>query len=360
MVGRNGMVRRWRLVLLAWVPIVVGEGMRSMFGLPPDPTLFDLSIHARVLVALPVLLSSARLVDAACNSAIQSLYNGDLCPRPSIDTIVKSGKRLRDARWPEVGLLMLAVAGGQFALWQISGAAGLVHGGTGMGAWSFPRVWYAVVALPLVLFVTYRWFWHWVIWAVMLAHFARQPLTPIATHPDLTAGLSCVSRPVSAFGGFAFALGAVLAGAWGTQILRDQTTLEALYPELLAFLLIMLTLAVAPLFPFTRHLYRVRRRELARYGDFASNHVRAFHAKWVLSRATGAESLGTPDIQSLSDLGNAFGVITRTRLVPFSLRQLVTVWSSALLPMLPLFASVLTVRDLLARIVTLILRGLPV
>jgi hypothetical protein len=204
-----------------------------------------------------------------------------------------------------------------------------------------------------------RWLWRWSIWAYMLMRIARLPLAPLATHPDRAGGLACVARPVSGFSGFAFAIGTILASAWGMQMLAHDTTLKAELPALAVFLLAVLFVAIAPLFVFCGHLYRARRRGLAQYGDFTIEYTRGFHAKWIDPATTGEQALGTPDIQSLADIGNAFNVISNTRLFVFGPRSILAVWSAALVPMVPLLASVVTVEQILGQVAKTVLGGLP-
>ena len=175
------MVRGWWLALFAWLPIVIGEGIRVAAGLHPDPTLFDISVHVRPLVALPMMLFAERLTEPACRTAIDSLRR-KFCDRTSIDCIVDRGENtcvMHGGR--KAALAAVALIGGQLALWEVTGATGMFHGGASAGAWSFPRVWYVVIALPLTQFVMFRWLWRWGIWNFMMARIALLPLTPLAT-----------------------------------------------------------------------------------------------------------------------------------------------------------------------------------
>ena len=359
LVRSSGAIRGPVLALFAWIPLVAGEAARAVFGLRADPTLFDLSTHLRLLVAMPVMLLSERLVESACRSALDSLHAGGLYERGAIDALVARAERLRDGWRGEAAALVVAVAFGQLAFWQITGPSGLFHGETGLSTWSFPHVWYCMVALPLALFVMLRWLWRWTIWSYMLVVMARWPLAALSTHPDRAAGLSCLARPVTAFGGFAFAVGAVLAGAWGTQLLAHRATLRELFPAILAFLLLMLAIAVVPLLPFCRQLYRLRRRALAQYGDFAMQYMRGFHVRWIDPPVPGAQALGSPEIQSMNDLGGVYGVVTTTRLFVFGLRSVLAVWFAALLPMAPILVSTSTVEQLIGRIVKMVMGGVP-
>ena len=83
-----------------------------------------------------------------------------------------------------------------------------------------------------------------------------------------------------------------------------------------------------------------------------------FHDKWI-QRPGREEALGSPDIQSLCDLGESFQVIAQTRIFVFSPRVVAMVVFSALLPMVPLFASQLTVQDVLKRLVGSVFGLLP-
>lgn len=355
----RGRVRGVRLGLLAWLPVMVAGAIRFASGKPVDPIFFDLSLHTRLLVAIPLFFWSERLVEGATASAVASLRAGTFCDARALEPIFERAARLRDARWAEAILAVIALVGGQLALWQISGPIGVFHGSTEAIRWSFSRVWFVGFALPLMQFLMFRWLWRWGVWSYVLAKVAALPLDPLATHPDSAGGLACLSRPMSGFAGYAFAISAILAGAWGTKLCSKQIVLEQLLPDVTLFLLVTAAVAVAPLLLFCGHLYRARRRALKEYGDFADRYTRAFHRKWIEGRRPASEALGTPDIQSLSDLGNSFSVVSQTRLFVFGMRSLLSVWAAAIVPMLPLVASKFTVEDMLKRIATAILGGLP-
>lgn len=352
--------RCWTLAALVWLPLVIGQIVRSVTGGPADPMLLDLSTHVRILFGLPVLLVSEGLLERAANSAIASLYHGNFCKREALDRIVRGAERMRDAWFVEAALLGLALLGGQLVLWRALGPTRVFHGGDVGVPWWFSHLWYSIVALPLVQFVMYRWLWRWAIWSWVLVRIARQPLALLATHADHAGGLGLAARPVSAFSGLVLAIGAVLASAWGTQVLRHLATLKSLLPGLAVFLLVALAVAMGPLLAFSGHLYRARRRGLAQYGDFVRDYTLAFHRKWITPRPDRHEEpLGSSDIQSLNDLGQSFEVVMHTRLFVFGARQIAMIWGAALIPMIPLLASALTVEQVLKHIVTTVIGGFP-
>jgi hypothetical protein len=348
----------WWLAALVWLPYSVGEAVRAAYDLELDPAVFDISTHVRILFALPIMLVSERLLETTSKSAITSFEKGDFCDATLSDPILARVQRLRDAWFPELVLLLVAVLGGQLVLWGVFGASGLFHGGVETQFWSFPRIWYAVIALPLFQFVLYRWLWRWLIWTSLLARVSRLPLRVLATHPDYAGGLSLFARPVTAFAGLALATSAVLAAASGTKLIYGYTTLRDLVPGLVAFLISVTVVGFGPLLFFSGMLFRMRRRTLAAYGAFARHYILDFHAKWLASPHEKT-ALGTSDIQSLADLGNSYQIASKTRLIPFAPRIVVGVWLAAIAPMLPLLASRLTAEQVLRRIIATVLGGFP-
>jgi hypothetical protein len=354
------MARAWWIGIIAWMPILVGEAVRSAYGAPLDPTLFDLSVHVRLLFTLPILLHAEQLLEESARSAAASFQDGKFSDAVAVDRILARAMHLRDLWFVEIGLFVAALAGGQLVLWKIVGSSGLFHGGAVAGPASFPRLWYVVVALPLVHFVMYRWLWRWGIWTYVLARFSRLRLVLIPTHADRAAGLAALARPVTGFCGFVLGTSAILSSAWVRQVLEGETTIKSLIPELVTFLLVALALALGPLIVFCLHLYRARRRGLAQYGDFTRLYVRQFHEKWIVRAAENDQPLGSSDIQSLNDLGQSYEVVVQTRLFVFGPRTVLAVWFSGIVPMIPMFSTLITVEQVLRRIVKTILGGLPV
>jgi hypothetical protein len=356
----SGRARFGWLAILAWLPLAIGAVVHRAQGWPPDPMLSDLSVHVRILITLPILLYAEHLLESTAASAMKSVYVADMAPRTDIDRIVTRAYRLRDAWQAEALLVAVALLGGQLVLWRIFGSTGLFHGGHGTATLTFPRVWYVVVALPLVHFVMMRWLWRWLIWSYIVIALSRLPLSLLATHPDHACGLAGLARPMTGCSGFVLGISAILASAWGTQVLHGRATLPGLLPMLAAFLIAALVLAIAALLFLSPHLFRTRRRTLAEYGDFARHYVLGFHAKWLAGGAIeGERALGSQDIQSLNDLGQAYEVASKTRIFVFGPRNVLVLWAAGLMPMVPLFASALTVEQILKRIVSTVLGGFP-
>jgi hypothetical protein len=121
----------------------------------------------------------------------------------------------------------------------------------------------------------------------------------------------------------------------------------------LAFLLL---LVLGPLLLFVPHLSAARRAGLREYGTLAQRYVREFDDKWLRGDAPPGEPLvGSADIQSLADLGNSFEVIRSMRVLPFTRDTVLQLAVITLLPVAPLVLTMVSLEDLLKRLVQVVL-----
>jgi hypothetical protein len=94
---------------------------------------------------------------------------------------------------------------------------------------------------------------------------------------------------------------------------------------------------IAPLVFFTPKLIDARQRALLEYGTLAANYTRAFAAKWLPTDPPPDEPmLGTPDLQSLADLGSSFDLIRQMTIVPIARYQILLIACASALPFAPL------------------------
>lgn len=357
LVQPSGLVRIWWIVGVSWVPMMLGTIVRLLVGAQPDPLILDISVHARLLAGLPLLLVASHLLEPQCRGAVHQLYVAKIAGPAEADAIIDRAEQLRDAVWVEVVVAAVALTLGQLALWGVTGPTGLVPGHP-HAIWSFSRVWYTTLALPLVQFLALRWLWRWVVWNYIVARLSRLPLATTATHPDYAAGLSFLSWPLGGFTWFVAADASVFAGAWGTQLLNHRATVPSLLPTMILLLVGAAIVGCGPLLLLSGHVYRARRRDLAAYGLFTLEYVRQFRAKWIEGHPSEL-LLGTPDIQSLNDLGSAFQVIVSTKVYVFSMARLKNIFLAVLIPMLPLTATLMPLESMIQRLTSAALGGLP-
>jgi hypothetical protein len=103
---------------------------------------------------------------------------------------------------------------------------------------------------------------------------------------------------------------------------------------------------LTPLVVFAPRLIRLKQDALFAYGALATGHDDAFRAKWIGDRVERAALLGDPDPSSLADLGSTYDRIERLRPLPFDATAIVPVALGAILPMLPVVATKVPLREI--------------
>ena len=335
------------LVAIVWGPLVVAA--LSAHFLAGRSFALDWGIHTRLAIAIPLLLRADMSLHARTRSAVARFEAGRWAPgqMDRFERIVAGTIRWRDAVYPEVALLVVAVVVSQFMAWHVGGLGG--RRVTMDRSLVVARWWYAVVGLPIFQFLVYRALWRWVIWTRMLWKLSRLRLAPVATHPDLAGGLQFLSWPSIGFGYVIAALSVTQAGVWADQILYHGVKIVELKGYALVFVIAGLVVALGPLLLVAGQLWRCRYQGLYDYGTLASDYTQRFQERWIAQRQRD-DLLGSADIQSLADLANSYNVVDKMRFWPFGLRTVISIALAALLPIAPLALLEMSVPKLLFRL----------
>ena len=186
------MLRRRLVVLttLAWAPLLVlsvVEG-RAWSGVAL-PFLHDVELHARLLLALPLLIVAELAVHSRMRPVVRQFVERRLMPddaRPAFDAAIASAMRLRNSIWVEVGLITFVYVVGVGLVWrtQVALPVSAWHGTPANSAWhpSLAGWWLGCISLPLFQFVLLRWYFRLFIWARFLWQVSRIELTLVPTH----------------------------------------------------------------------------------------------------------------------------------------------------------------------------------
>jgi hypothetical protein len=336
-------------IAIGWLMLVALAIVEALVG-RPAALVRELSVHVRLLIGLPLLVVATSVLDDRCRYPLEELTRSQPAAiRDALGRIVERARRLRDSWWPELVLLATALVL-SVVLWTGSGSSGFVGARAGASLdLSATHGWYALVALPLFMFVLARTLWLWLLWSWISWRISRLPLELVATHPDLAGGLGPLARPIVAMVVVSAANGAVVSSTWAATILEHRASLSAFGAPLLLLVAVHVVVALAPSVLFAPHLVRARLQGLAAYGAFAGRYVDAFHRHWIVNRAE--DVLGTPDIQSLADLGHSFEVVEHMHVVPFGRRDASLVVLATLAPMLPLLLTVMPLHEVMITLV---------
>ena len=103
-------------------------------------------------------------------------------------------------------------------------------------------------------------------------------------------------------------------------------------------------------------MFAARREGLRRYGALASEYAGAFEDKWQHGRRPAGEPLlGTADIQSMTDLIGSSDVVRDMKPTPLTMRVLIALVAATALPFLPLALIELPFREVVSRVLSMML-----
>jgi hypothetical protein len=323
----------------------------------------DLEVHVRFLIALPLLILAELVVHQRMRPLVRQFLERDLIPdasRARFDAAVSSAVRLRNSVTAEVVLIAFVYVFGVLYTWPLYGSLRVStwYATPSEGALQFTAAgwWFACVSLPVFQFILFRWYFRVFIWMRFIWHVSRCELALVPTHPDRAAGLGFLAGTVVAFAPLLAAHGALLAGLIAKQIFYRGATLPEFRVEIVVIVVFLLLIVLGPLLLFVPHLSAARRVALREYGTLAQRYVRDFDDKWLRGRRNADEALiGSGDIQSLADLANSFQVVENMRIVPFTRNTVLQLAVITLLPVAPLLLTMLSLEELLKRLLQVVL-----
>lgn len=355
------------ITLLAWAPLLLLSALNGRAWGRPDqlPFLLDLSTHARLLLALPLLIWAELIVHRRLRLVARQFMDRGLIAvrsRPRFDKAMASAMRLRNSVAAEIVLLVVVYVVFAGYIWPhfrlVSANASSWYGDSVGDAFHLTAAgkWRLFVSLPSFQFILLRWYYRIFIWIRLLWQVSRCELSLVPTHPDHVGGLGFLSLTPMAFAPLLAAHGVVLAGMIANQIFFYGARLLDYKDEIVAVVAFILLLVLAPLLFFVAKLAAAKRAGLREYGNLAQRYVREFDDKWLRGGATKGEALvGSADIQSLADLGNSFELVRCMRYAPITRDAVLLLLAITLLPVAPLLLTMVPLEEIMRTLVKVLM-----
>jgi len=349
------------ITLVAWLPLLLLATLGFPAGSVSRLSFFhDVEVHARFLVALPVLIWAEMLVHSRIRPVVHRFVERRIVlPQdlPRYHKAIESTIRLRNSIPAEIGLLALVYTLGLW-LWhsRIAVEASTWYAMPGGRLHLTPAgFWYVFVSIPILQFILLRWYLRLFIWFRFLWKVSRIDLNLIPTHPDRCAGLAFLGKSAYAFGPILFAQGVMLAGLVASRVLYRGENLLSFKFQIGGFIAFFVLVILGPLLMFTPGMARAKRKGLADYGLLAQRYVQSFEQKWIYrDPAPSEELLGSADIQSLADLGNSYEFVREMRAVPFGLEDISRLSIATAAPLVPLLLTIFSPEELIMRIIKIV------
>lgn len=360
-----GLLRRRVLlfVALAWLPLLaLSQAEGFAFAGVAIPFLHDVETHARLLVALPLLLVAEVTMQRLLAEMLPQFESRDLVTEdtsPRFREALASALRLRDSIGAEILILAMVAAVTVLASQQSSfmPASSWYAGNDGSNVQLTRAGWWFVhFSVPLSQFLLFRMYFRLFIWARFLHQAGKLPLRLTPAHPDGAGGIGFLDDTVAAFAPVVLAHSVIASGWIASRVLFDGRDVHQFLPEMVAIVLVLVAVVLLPLCQFAPRLIELKRDGIADYGALAASYAHQFDRKWIqASAAPGEALLGSADIQSLADMSGSYEIVDEMNAVPFGRRAILQVVASALLPFLPLVLTVVSPVVLAKRLAEVLL-----
>ena len=341
------------IIAIAWLPLValaITHGGASLSG-DLESLLTDYRVYARVFIAIPLLVLGQITMESHFREMSRHFLDANLVRKedlPLFQRIMQKAIRLRDAKLPEILILLLVF----MELGYFLQSRRFPYAGWAMKAGATtltPAGYYSIfVAHAIFLGLLLLALWKWVIWIVVLRDLSKMDLQLDSTDGDLTAGLGFLGEVPKAFVPLVLAISAVIGATWRAQLLSDNATLSS-YKLPGAFLAVLVLLIFfTPLLLFTPKLIREKKEGSLTYGSLQHLHSLQFRQKWVKERNRHIEELlGTTDVSSLADISSSFKNVEDMSVLPFKKSAAISLLVALTIPIVPALTAEIPFKELL-------------
>jgi hypothetical protein len=355
-----GIVRRSVVfALVTWVPLVIWAILwrRAFPGELAEPLLQHLGIHARCLLAIPLLIISEAAADRYPRELIPYFLTSGLVQdetKPKFESIISSAEKMRDSwvAWGGLlGITLFVTFVGSYQPAHLHDVAWAHMESGGKGSLGFGGWWYLVVVRSVFTFLLIAWAWRLVVCSVLLWRISRLDLQLVPTHPDGAGGLGFLEDVPIIFSSVVLAMSVVMASRWEHDVLYHGAQSTSFNILLAVFVAIMFVLFLSPLAFFSRCLRRLKQRSLLDYGALVGQHGRLVRRRWITGKdVKDVALLQAPELGPVSDTVAMYEVVDNIRIIPIGKRSLLAIGLPALLPMLPLWAIDIPLKELVPKL----------
>ncbi len=352
----------WLFALVAWVPLILLAVLQSTYSGTADTRalLWDIGVHARFLVAVPLLVLSGRVCAPQLDAVVRHFMRSRIVSETdTLKRVIASTQMRLASPAAQVAVVVLAYTcvaavafshdAGQLPTWATSSGITPIYSPAG---W-----WYLLVSLPMLLLLIFGWIWRLALWTRLLWLISRLELRLVASHPDHCGGLSFLGQSVRAFAIVALALASIVAARSAHLLLEGASLPTSNLYFSVGLMLSVMALFVAPLFAFTPVLMRTWRHGALAYGALAGQIGCALEDKWLDDDGRTADEamLSEPDFSATADLYAVAANVQSIRFVPVGLKDLTLLAGATALPFLPVLLLAVPMSQILSDIKDLLL-----
>jgi hypothetical protein len=323
------------LMAVSWLPLLLITALMNPEGLVS--LIRDYRVHARLLIAVPVLLVGEVLMETRFRTVVGHIRQAALLDASDLvqmDNVIAKLLRARNSLLPESVILLLLMVRTATSYKGLVDTTPWLSRLSGAELHLTAAGWYAVlVSTSIFQFLLGLALWRWLLWTFFAFKLSRLNLKLVPTHPDKHGGLGFLGLTSAAFAPIAFSATAVIGATWRQDILHHGAHLINFRLPAIVLAVVIALIALGPLAFFVPRLAALRRKGILEYGILGQLHSTEFHEKWILHRAgREAEFLTAPESSTLADYGTAYQRIEQMNAFPADKGALYTLAAAVLIP----------------------------
>jgi hypothetical protein len=197
--------------------------------------------------------------------------------------------------------------------------------------------------------------WRSIRWTRLLWLLANLDLRLLATHPDHLAGLGFLAYSVRIWIPVGAAFGTIIAGTAANQILNESVSVLTFRNEIIALVVLVLSLFAAPILLFSRPLLRCWERAVLDYGSLCDALGRQFEKTWIRqARTLDEHALQEQAFSATADLYGLVAGVYGMRLIPIDPKSVLLLVAGSLLPFVPVVIAAAPLKETLVKLARLV------
>ncbi|HYI97844.1 MAG TPA: hypothetical protein VEX68_30170 [Bryobacteraceae bacterium] len=349
------------LVAVLWLPVVIGAiaEHRLLPGEGSDPLFRHFGIHARLLVAIPLLIYAEVVMERIVPSVVRQFTLAGLVFGRTQDEFIEilhRAQKLRDSIWGKLlvgGVLLFSIVLAKFHPLLSDEVAWTGSSDVHTPQFGFAGWWFLYVGRLVFIGLLTLWAWRLLVGWRLILWISRLDLHLVPSHPDRAGGLGFVQHVSIADAFIVLAISVVLAGRWGHDVLYHSMHIDSLKLLVAAYVVMVLILFLGPLLFFSKSLRRFQREALLQYSALVGTQGRLVHRKWIKGEEIGDQPiLDSPELSCVADTNTVFDAVEHMRVLPIGKEAVIPLILAAAVPMLPVFAIQVPLKELLLKIAT--------
>jgi hypothetical protein len=188
---------------ITWLPlaaITLMEG--TLYAGTQLPFLEDVAMHARLLVALPMLIMIKLPIDTKVNAVTKFLAEVLMSPEERqefLTTAFRRARKLTSSALTEIILLLIVIGttvsfvkGGAYSALKDGAISWMTYTNEAGQRLSVAGYWGVIISIPIFRFLLLRWLWRYFVWIILLFHLSKATLNLMPTHADRAGGLGII------------------------------------------------------------------------------------------------------------------------------------------------------------------------